>query len=155
MKLFAKKISYICILLILFLLLNGLQGQNTEYVPGELLIDLKKDIFNFPLEVYGAYISFNDKLELQIDSVAFLHFKTYSRQIVAEEVIPFFLFKNLYPDIACYINPQFPKELIDMLDDYEVYWIQRIVKDIQTQNGIYLCSNWSMLCIGKQRKIHH
>lgn len=108
---------------------NVFAQKDTLYAPGRILIDVPNGYFDFPLEVYGAYISSGKEKEgIQIDSVLFLAFKPNSRIIENEKIINYdsLFLKNplIYGDTKL----NFSQRIIGLLKKYHVYLIKRNVK---------------------------
>ncbi len=72
-------------LIILVLLVSPLllfSQRTIKYNQGELLIGVRDGIFNFPLEYYGAKISYSsDSSQIEIDSLYHITLKEGLRQI--------------------------------------------------------------------------
>ncbi len=78
--------SLIFFFVVLFLLSYQALANDSEPAPGRIEIEVPDGFFNFPLEVYGAIISY-DKNEIKLDSALYLTFKSNSRNIKEEKKI--------------------------------------------------------------------
>ena len=122
--------SIILFIIIPIILFSSLYAQNEtsqKYVKGEVRLKLHKNFFDFPLEVYGAYIKVQGE-QLTIDSVFYLTFKNEYRSIESEKIISFIEFKKQYPNIADKIHLTLDEELLNFFEKYEVHFIGRIHK---------------------------
>lgn len=96
-----------------------------KYGDGQLLLYIKTNIFDFPLEVYGAYISIENN-KVTIDSVVYQEFKSGTRHPIKRQIIPFSKFKTKHPQISPKIKLQLPSKLISLFKKYGVYYIERL-----------------------------
>ncbi len=104
-------------------------SQQLDYVQGELVVTLNDNLFDFPLDVYAAYISFSDVLpEIILDSVVTLVFKPRSRFIEQENIVSFEYLSKNDPELSSQLNIYFPIEFIESLKTIDAYWIGRSVK---------------------------
>ncbi len=101
-------------------------SQQQDYVQGELFVALNDNLFDFPLNVYAAYISFSDVLpEIILDSVVTLVFKPRSRFIEQENIVSFEYLSKNDPEISSQLNIYFPVEFIESLKAIDAYWVGR------------------------------
>jgi len=122
----------------LFLIVTVAYGQTPlkeEYEKGQLMLKVKKNIFNFPLEVYGAYISITDQT-VRIDSLVYQEFQPGTRHTVKEHIIPFSQFKTSYPETFKKIQLKLPAELITLFKKYGVYYIARVGRTFAPEDTI-------------------
>ena len=96
-------------------------------IKGEVMFSIYQEMFDFPLEVYGAYIHVHDR-QVTIDSVVYLTFRDEYRNIKNEQVIAYDVFKDQYPDIAQKIHLNLSKPLVNFFERYGVYFIKRSYK---------------------------
>ena len=99
--------------------------DRNSYEKGELLLFLNTDLFNFPLEVYGAYFSYQNNT-VSVDSFVLQHFKPDTRVRVKEEIISEQSLLQHYPGIRDNIKFTFPAELVNLFKKYEVYYVARL-----------------------------
>jgi TonB family protein len=108
-----------------------------DYVKNELNLKIDTDIFEFPLEVCGAYLTYSqDSGLMKIDSFHYLNFWPNTRTIKAEEKISLSDFKNRFPNIYNKITFEPPKSLQKLFKKYEVNYIGRVVKNFALSDTI-------------------
>jgi len=106
-----------------------------EYEKGQLILKVKTNIFKFPLEVYGAYISIKDH-SVQIDSVVCQEFQPGTRHRVKEHIINYNQFKTSHPEIFKKIYLKLPPELVTLFKKYGVYYIARVSRTFAPEDTI-------------------
>jgi hypothetical protein len=115
----------------IFLLFTSSYSQellpSRDYVKGEVLLTTHQNVFDFPLEVYGAYISIVGN-RVFIDSVIYSEFKENTRVIKNETIIPFPQFKKEDRRVAKKNHLKLNKELLNAFKTYGVYYIERCYK---------------------------
>jgi hypothetical protein len=98
-----------------------------KYEKGEILVTLKDDLFHFTSNLFGVYVSFNDKLKIiKVDSAVYLKYKDGSRQINLMDTISYY--ENQEKCQGPELNQNLPKILIHELNDIEAYYIGRVIK---------------------------
>ena len=125
-------------LLILLGICNA-QLPNTEWGKGHLLVHLNKDMFKFPLEVYGVYVSYPRDTEnnVQIDSFFIQNFtEPGSRSIKSRETISKDDLIRSRPELLKQIHLDLSPELIKAFKQNGVYSIERIVKNFSYKDTI-------------------
>jgi hypothetical protein len=127
MQLYIKIILFILVVSLTFLS-NSISRQQ-DYVQGELFVTLNDNLFDFPIDVYAAYISFSDVLpKIILDSVVTLVFKPRSRIVEQENIISFEYLSKNNPELSSQLNIHFPIEFIELLKTIDAYWIGRSIK---------------------------
>jgi hypothetical protein len=117
------------IVVVSFTFFSNSISQQQDYVQGELKVTLNDNLFDFPLDVYAAYISFSDVLpEIILDSVVTLVFKPKSRFIKQENIVSFEYLSKNDPELSSQLNIYFPIEFIESLKTIDAYWVGRSFK---------------------------
>lgn len=133
------------------------------YVQGEVLVRLNQNLFKFPLEVYGAFISIEDEsYTIKIDSVHLLSGRSY---IEEGDIVSYEELVENSPKLILNISMDFDKEFITELKNIDAYYIARIIKSfapadtlphyVNTRRGIKLVQsrNWNKSLIIKYNSI--
>ena len=110
-----------------------------EYVPGDVLVTVPDGYFNFPLEVYGAFISYSvsdEEIVVHIDSVKYQTFLPNSRVKEREEVISANIFLKKHETIHKQIEINISDDMIKVFYQFKVHYIQRIAEGFSPQDTI-------------------
>jgi len=132
----SKYIIFPIVILSLVFLSNSI-SQTFDYVQGEVIIAPNGNLFDFPEDIYAAYISFNDGLSnIGIDSVVALEYKPKCRMIKQEKIISFEYLSEYDPELSSQLNIHFPTELNEFLKSIKAYWIGRRRKSISMSDTL-------------------
>lgn len=114
------------IIISFFLFCFSVSSSQENYVQGEVQVRLNQNLFKFPLEVYGAFISLKDKTHtIKIDS---LHLLTGSSYIEDGEIVSYEELAESNPELISRISMDFDKEFIYELKKIDTYYIARVIK---------------------------
>ena len=103
--------------------------RDEKYVVGQIMLTVPDSYVELPLEIYGAYISFNESdTSIKIDKVLYLTFKPNSRRIEKEETINYDSLLIKHPSIAGKVKFNFSRAMIELLKKYYVRLIKRTSK---------------------------
>lgn len=115
----------IFLIIILPLLVFSQNKMSTKFIPGEVILKVKWNLIELPLEVYGLYITYNNN-EIQIDSVNYQDYKEGTRFAIKRRLrMDFKKFKEKNPEVAKKIKVKIPEGLLKLLKKYKVYHIER------------------------------
>ena len=106
-----------------------------KYEKGQVILKVETNIFKFPLEVYGAYISITNH-SVQIDSLVYQEFQLGTRHRVKEQIINYYQFKTSHPEIFKKIHLKLPPELVTLFKKYGVYYIARVSQTFAPEDTI-------------------
>ena len=121
-------VKMIFLFLIMFSIIIAQNKLPEKYIKGRVVMKVKWNIINLPLEVYGVYISINDS-KIKIDSVNYQVYKKGTRFAIKRNLrMNFEEFKNKYPEVSKKIKLNIPPDLLRLFKKYEVYHVERIGK---------------------------
>ncbi len=113
------------------------QQRDCAYAPGKISLDVPDGCFDFPLEVFGAYISFEKRSDnLKIDSLIYSYFKPNSRVIEREKVLSTASALKTFPRLNDKLKLNFSKEILGLFRKYSVKFIKRNFKTFSPQDTI-------------------
>ncbi len=117
----------IIILTLTVLFSNIFSSIQKDYIQGMVRVTLNRDLFKFPLEVYGAFISIeNDSTSLEIDSLRLL---SGSSLYIEGDIISYYDLVKNNSELASNISMDFDGEFIKELKKIDVYYIARGVRE--------------------------
>lgn len=123
LKFFNTMMPRIIILLLTIHISNLFPSYQKEYVEGMVIVSLKRDLFKFPLEVYGAFISISDdSITLSIDRLCLLQGTSL---YYTGSVISYKDYFNIDLELASSIRMDFKKDFIKLLKKIDAYYIER------------------------------
>lgn len=100
-----------------------------KYVAGQILLTVPDSYVEFPLEIYGAYISFgkSDSI-IQIERILFLALKPGSRRIEKERILDYDSLLSINPSIQEKVQLNFSNNILRLFKKYRVTVVKRISK---------------------------
>jgi hypothetical protein len=130
MNLTGKRIILLILSYCFFSITNAKATTRDEkYVAGQIMLTVPDSYVELPLEIYGAYISFNESdTSIKIDKVLYLTFKPNSRRIEKEEPINYDSLLIKYSSIAGKVKFNFSKGILKLFKKYHVTLVRRIIK---------------------------
>lgn len=125
---------YKIIIISFFLIFFSISLSQENYVQGEVRVRLNQNLFKFPLEVYGAFISIEDESRtIKIDSLHFLLGSSYNKD---GEIISYEELAESNPELISRISIDFDKEFIYELEKIDTYYIARGIKSFDPKDTL-------------------
>ena len=139
MKFKLKKQIFLLFLLIIICSIyaqeNTYTDKNVDYIKGTLFIYLENNSFDFPLETYATYISFQDN-NIKMDSIIINQSRQGTKIVESKKVVKYN--SGLAKSIGLSKEPKLKlnKDIISLFKKYGVYYIARRIDSFSPQDTL-------------------
>jgi len=132
-----KMTIFLSVFLFLIISVHAFAQNDFSYEPSEIAIKVPDGYFDFPLEVYGAYISFDKEgATIKIDSFLCQFFKPNSRIVERQKTLDIDSLSRAYPNIQNKVHLNLTPPILRLFKKYGVYLIKRVGETFSPQDTI-------------------
>ncbi len=132
--------KYLLVIVLSFNVTFGQQkcpsNDNIDFIPGELIVRLEGNYFDFPLEAYATYVSFDTNEIIKMDSIVINHIRPGTNIIESEKIVNYKKLSFEHEMIFNKIKINFNKNIISLFKRYGVYYIARGIKSFSPQDTL-------------------